>query len=148
MKDFTIGRFWLVGLVGQKIAVAISNSFQVDFRPSQPPCQILSESDEKHRSWKFPFFLNQINVFKNSLKKTLHSLIRSGWSKYILSKFHLRYYLALHGHQLFQTSKKEFEKNHGPRQNIRGISSLVSNSYVVFCPILAPVPNFILKQIS
>ena len=24
-KDFTIGRFWLVGLVGQKIAVAISN---------------------------------------------------------------------------------------------------------------------------
>ena len=37
LKDFTIGRFWLVGLVGQKVAVAISNSFHIVFRPTSAP---------------------------------------------------------------------------------------------------------------
>ena len=31
LKNFTIGRFWLVGLVGQKMVVGISNSFYVVF---------------------------------------------------------------------------------------------------------------------
>ena len=35
------------------------------FGQYQPPCQILSESDEKHRSWKFSLFSNRKNVFKN-----------------------------------------------------------------------------------
>ena len=31
LKDFTIDRFWSLGLVNQKIVVAISNLFCVDF---------------------------------------------------------------------------------------------------------------------
>ena len=46
---FAIERFWLVCLAGLKIAVAISNSFyDVFLGQYQFPCQILSESDEKH----------------------------------------------------------------------------------------------------
>ena len=37
MKISTIGRFWLVGLVGQKMVVGISNSFYVVFGPSLAP---------------------------------------------------------------------------------------------------------------
>ena len=37
LKIFAIGRFWLVGLVGQKMTVAISNSFYVVFCPILAP---------------------------------------------------------------------------------------------------------------
>jgi hypothetical protein len=33
LEIFTFGRFWLVGLVGQKMIVGISNSFYVLFGP-------------------------------------------------------------------------------------------------------------------
>ena len=33
LKFFTIGQFWLVGLVGQKMVIGISNSFYVVFTP-------------------------------------------------------------------------------------------------------------------
>ena len=37
LKIFTIGRFWLVGLVGQKMVERISNSFYAVFEPSLTP---------------------------------------------------------------------------------------------------------------
>ena len=53
LKIFAISQFWFVGVVGQKIAVATSNSIDILFGPLLAPCQISSKSDEKHRSWKF-----------------------------------------------------------------------------------------------
>ena len=37
LRIFTISRFWLVSLVGEKIVVAISNSFYVVFEPILAP---------------------------------------------------------------------------------------------------------------
>merc|ERR1711954_465428 len=37
LEIFTFGRFWLVGLVGQKMVVGISNSFYVVFAPLLAP---------------------------------------------------------------------------------------------------------------
>ena len=49
LKIFAVGRFWLVMLVGQKMAVAISNLFYVVFVPLLTPYQISSKTDEKYR---------------------------------------------------------------------------------------------------
>ena len=51
LKIFTIGRFWLVRLVGQKMAFQTQSIlFLVHY---QPQYQISSKSDGKRRSWKF-----------------------------------------------------------------------------------------------
>ena len=37
LKIFTIGRFWMVDVVGQKMAVVISNAFYIVIGPSLAP---------------------------------------------------------------------------------------------------------------
>ena len=43
LKDFAVGRFWPVGLVGQKIAAGILNSFYVVFWPISDEKEMISQ---------------------------------------------------------------------------------------------------------
>ena len=53
LKIFAIGRFWLVGLVGQKMTVAISNSFYVVFSPILAPIPNFIQIAWKTQKLKF-----------------------------------------------------------------------------------------------
>ena len=47
LKDFAVGRFWPVGLVGQKIAAAILNSFYVVFWPISDKKEMISQKKKE-----------------------------------------------------------------------------------------------------
>jgi len=52
LEIFTFGRFWLVGLVGRKMVVGISNSFYVVFAPSLAPIPNFIQIGGKTRKLK------------------------------------------------------------------------------------------------
>ena len=52
LKIFAIGRFWLVGLVGQKMVVGISNSFYVVFGPLLAPIPNFIQIGQKTQKLK------------------------------------------------------------------------------------------------
>ena len=54
LEIFTFGRFWLVGLVGQKMVVGISNSFYVVFAPLLAPIPNFIQIEWK--TWKLKNF--------------------------------------------------------------------------------------------
>ena len=49
LKIFIFGRFWLVGLVGRKMVVGISNSFYVVFAPLLAPVPNFIQIGQKTR---------------------------------------------------------------------------------------------------
>ena len=49
LEIFTFGRFWLVGLVGQKMVVGISNSFYVVFATLLSPIPNFIQIGQKTR---------------------------------------------------------------------------------------------------
>merc|ERR1711989_82598 len=55
LEIFTFGQFWLVGLVGQKMVVGISNSFYIVFAPLLAPIPNFIQIGQK--TWKLEIFI-------------------------------------------------------------------------------------------
>ena len=68
-NDFIISRVWLLGLVGQKITVGISNSFYVVFGPRLASVPNFINIGGKNTEVESFTFLNQKKFLNDSQKK-------------------------------------------------------------------------------
>ena len=92
---FCIGQFWLVGWVGQKMVVGISNSFYEVFPPLFPPYQVSSKSDEKRMKNVENFYYLSVWVTRAGRSKT--SSIQIQLRLQMISVPNLTGWAGLHG---------------------------------------------------